>query len=165
MKHRVLSRAGLATIIVLGLSGCFKYIPTQLEAAPPGEEVRLLMTRQGGVELSQVTGIDLSSPVIRGEVSGRDETELLLNVPVGRRREGFHTMQLNQTIRVPFEEIVRVDRREFSAVNTGLLVVGSAAASAVLVQVIINTFGEAEVDNPIDPPEFNFSFFSIPIGD
>jgi hypothetical protein len=31
--------------------------------------------------------------------------------------------------------------------------------------VIINTFGEAEVDNPIDPPEFDFSFFSIPIGE
>ena len=165
MKHRALSRAGLATIIVLGLSGCFKYIPTQLEAAPPGEEVRLLMTRQAGLELSEITGIDLSRPVIRGEILGREGTELLLNVRVGGRREGFHTVQLSQTIRVPFEEIVRVDRREFSAVNTGLLVVGSAAASAVLVQVIINTFGEAEVDNPIDPPEFDFSFFSIPIGE
>ena len=165
LKHRALSRVGLATSLVLGLSGCFKYIPTQLEAAPPGEEVRLLMTRQAGVELSEVTGIDLSRPVIRGEILGREGTELLLNVPVGRRREGFHTVQLKQTIRVPFEEVVRIDRREFSRLNTGLLAVGSVGASILLVQVIIKTFGEVEVDDPIDPPEFKFNFFSIPIGD
>ena len=165
MKHRALSRVGLATSLVLGLSGCFKYIPTQLEVAPPGEEVRLLVTRQAGVELSEVTGIDLSRPIIRGEILGREGTELLLNVPVGRRREGFHTLQLKQTIRVPFEEVVRIDRREFSRLNTGLLAAGSVGASILLVQVIIKTFGETEVDNPIDPPEFKFNFFSIPIGD
>jgi len=71
------------------------------------------MTRQAGLELSEITGIDLSRPVIRGEILGREGTELLLNVRVGGRREGFHTVQLSQTIRVPFEEIVRVDRREF----------------------------------------------------
>jgi len=165
LRHRVLLRAGLATILVLELSGCFKYIPTQLEAAPPGEEVRLLMTRQAGLELSEVTGIDLSRPVIRGEILGREGTELLLNVRVGGRREGFHTVQLSQTIRVPFEEIVRIDRREFNGLNTGLLAAGSVSASVLLVQLIIETFGETEVDNSIDPPEFDFNFFSIPIGD
>ena len=86
-------------------------------------------------------------------------------MPVGRRREGFHTLQLKQTIRVPFEEVVRIDRREFSKLNTGLLTVGSVGASILLVQVIIKAFGEVKVDEPIDPPEFKFNFFSIPIGD
>ena len=112
-----------------------------------------------------MTGVDLSNPVVRGEILGREANEILLSVPVGQRQEGFHRMQLNQTIRVPAVEIIRVDRREFSATRTGLLFGGGLGASVFLVKGIIQAFGEVELDNPVDPPELNFNLFSVPIGE
>ena len=165
MKVDTLSKTALAMSLALSLPGCFNYIPTQLEATPPGEEVRIMVTPEGVLELSEVTGVDLSNPVVRGEILGREANEILLSVPVGQRQEGFHRMQLNQTIRVPAVEIIRVDRREFSATRTGLLIGGGLGASVFLVKGIIQAFGEVELDNPVDPPELNFNLFSVPIGE
>ena len=84
---------------------------------------------------------------------------------MGQRQEGFHRMQLNQTIRVPLVEIIRADLRKFSAARTGMLIGRGIGASVVLVKAIIQAFGEVELDNPIDPPEFNLNLFSIPISE
>ena len=81
MKVDTLSKTALAMSLALSLPGCFNYIPTQLEATPPGEEVRIMVTPEGVLELSEVTGVDLSNPVVRGEILGREANEILLSVP------------------------------------------------------------------------------------
>ena len=165
MKVGALSKTALVISLALNLAGCFTYIPTQLEATPPGEEVRIMVTPEGVLKLSEVTGVDLSNPVVRGEILSREGSELLLSVPMGQRQEGFHRMQLNQTIRVPLVEIIRADLRKFSTARTGLLIGGGIGASVFLVKAIIQAFGEVELDNPIDPPEFNLNLLSIPISE
>ena len=100
-----------------------------------------------------------------GEILSREGSELLLSVPMGQRQEGFHRMQLNQTIRVPLVEIIRADLRKFSTARTGLLIGGGIGASVFLLKAIIQAFGEVELDNPIDPPEFNLNLLSIPISE
>jgi len=135
-----------------------------LETTPVGEEVRLLVTRQGGFELSEVTTIDASVPLVRGRLVGREGAELLLNVPVAQRRDGFHTVQLNQTIRVPVNEILAIERRQFDGLNTGLLAGGAVALGVGVLTMIMEAFGNTGLDTSPDPPEFRSSFFSIPIG-
>ena len=153
-----------ATALTLCLSGCFSYVPTVLETTPVGEEVRLLVTRQGGFELSEVTTIDASVPLVRGRLVGREGAELLLNVPVAQRRDGFHTVQLNQTIRVPVDQILGIERRKFDGLNTGLLAGGAVALGVGVLTMIMEAFGNTGLDTSPDPPEFRGSFFSIPIG-
>lgn len=153
-----------ATVLVLCLSGCFSYVPTALETTPVGEEIRLLVTRQGGFELSAVTNIDASVPLVRGRLVGREGPEVLLGVPAAQRRDGFHTVQLTQTIRVPVDEIVGIERREFNGFNTVLLAGGGVAAAVGIIAVIMDAFGNTGPDGSSDPPEFRGDLFSIPIG-
>jgi hypothetical protein len=157
-------RVAAATALALCLSGCFSYVPTALETTPVGEDVRLLVTRQGGFELSAITNIDASVPLVRGRIVGREGAELLLSVPAAQRRDGFHTVQLNQTIRVPVDEIVGIERREFNGFNTALLAGGGVAVAVGIITVIMDAFGNTGLDTGPEPPEFRGSFFSIPIG-
>lgn len=154
-----------ATALLLCLPGCFSYVPATLETVPPGEEVRLLVTRQGGFQLSEFTSIDPSSPLVRGRLVAREGAEVLLNVPVTQRREGFHTIQLNQVVRVPVGEIVGIELRQFDGLETGLLVVGGAAVGVGVIRMIMEAFGGVGLEEPADPPEFGVSLFSIPIGE
>ena len=157
-------RMASATAVTLCLSGCFGYVPTVLETAPVGEDIRLLVTRQGGFELSAVTNIDVSVPLVRGRLMGREGSELLLSVPTVQRRDGFHTVQLTQTIRVPVDEIVRIERREFNGLNTVLLAGGGVAVAVGIMAVIMEAFGNTGPDGSPDPPEFKGRLFSIPVG-
>ena len=157
-------RMASATALALCLSGCFSYVPTALETTPVGEEVRILVTRQGGFELSAVTNIDASVPLVRGRLVGREGPEILLSIPAAQRRDGFHTVQLNQTIRVPVGEIVGVERRKFDGLNTVVLAGGGVAVALGIIAVIMDAFGNTGPDGSPEPPEFRGSFFSIPIG-
>ena len=157
-------RMASATALALCLSGCFGYVPTALETTPVGEDVRLLVTRQGGFELSAVTNIDASVPLVQGRLVGREGSELLLGVPTAQRRDGFHTIQLTQTIRVPVDEIVRIERREFNGLNTVLLAGGGVAVAVGIITVIMDTFGNTGPDGSPEPPEFRGRFFSISVG-
>lgn len=157
-------RMASATALVLCLPGCFSYVPAALETVQPGEEVRLLVTRQGGFRLSEFTSIDPSNPLVGGQLVAWEEDEVLLSVPVAQRREGFHTIQLNQVLRVPVGEIVGVELRAFDGVETGLLAVGAVVVALGVLGTIMEAFGGVGPENSGDPPEFGGSFFSIPIG-
>jgi hypothetical protein len=147
-------------------SGCFRYLPVPLEATPDGQDVRLLVTRQGASELNEVANVDGAVPTLTGTIVSREGRELLLNVPVGQRQDGFHTASINQTIRVPMGEILQVERRELDKAKTGLLLGGAAAGSAFIIFSIMDAFGG---DSSGSPPDLNESripipFLSIPIG-
>ena len=159
-------RSLILIVVVLGASGCFRYVPAQIETTPPGEGVRLLVTRQGAAELSSVAEVDPVAPTIDGTVLGVEGSELLLRVAVGERREGFISTDLSQTIRVPTGEIVSFQRREFDKAGTVLLVGGGAAfVTAVAVFILDPRRGAGEDTDP-DPDDLglSFSLFSIPIG-
>ncbi len=151
----------------LALSGCYRYVPTQLEAMPPGEDVRLTMTRQGAFELAEVIEVTAVAPVVRGQIVRTEDQTLLLSVRVGSRQEGLHSVDLSSTIRIPMGEILGVERREFDAVRSGALAVGTAGVAAAVILVIMESFGNGgRPDGPIDPEEtwLPIRLFSIPLG-
>jgi hypothetical protein len=144
-------------------SGCYKYVPTQLEITPEGEHVQLVVTRQGAIQLAEVTSIDAQVPTLRGTLMSQNDETLMIQVPVTSRREGFHTVPLGQTIRVPTGEILSVERREFDRVGTALLVAGGAGVAGVVIFMIMDAFGEAPTDEPPPPDESLLSRLRIPI--
>ena len=154
------------TLAAFLLSGCFRYVPTTLDVAPPGEDVRLLVTRQGATDLAQVTTIEGEVPTVRGTLLEQEGSDLLLRVPVGQRRDGFHTVSLDQTVRIPVSEILQVERRELDVTKTGFWVAGAVGGSAFVIFSIMEAFGESAGGDPGGPLEnrLPIPFISVPLG-
>jgi len=149
---------GLICIMAASLaSGCYRYTATDVTAAPAGQAVRILVTRQGASQLAQITPIGAVSGTITGTMAGVEDDDLLLNVSVGERRDGFLTVDLMQTIRVPTGEILSLEKRELDKVGTGFAIAGASALAVGIVFGIIEGFG---IGSPPDdgPPVDDFSF-------
>ncbi len=123
-------------------AGCFSYVPTEIGAVPPGESVRLFLTREGVDAVNQGGAEDALSaildPVLSGEFVRQTDADLFLRVPTVRRQVGFHSAQLGQDVRIPASEIVQIERRQLNKAGTGLLIGGAAAAFTGLVVFILN---------------------------
>jgi hypothetical protein len=146
------ARTGLALALVLS-AGCHRYTPTDASLVPPGEDIRVLVTRVGAAQLEEVLP-DRSIPgVISGTMNGVEGDDVLMRVPVGARREGFVMVDMVQTIRVPMGEILGMERRELNKAATGLLLVGAAALGVGVVFGIIEAFGTAPPPDEGPPPE------------
>lgn len=147
-----------AALVLFTTTGCFNYVPAEIGAVPPGESVRLYLTR-AGVDAVNEGGAEealsfVSEPVLSGEFVRRTGDDLFLRVPTVRRQIGFHTSQLGQDIRVPASEIVQLERQELSRARTGLLVGGTAAAITGLIVFILNDARQPDsVVQPLDPVE------------
>ena len=126
------ARLGRITIVGVSLllSGCFRYVPVQLDAAPPGNEVRVELTRVGFAELPELpnnTGPDLNGTLLRV-----DSDRLFLRVPVHVRLDGLVTQTVQQELAIPAREVVQLERRELSRMRTGLSIGGGLATLGVI---------------------------------
>ena len=160
---RITARWGVVlAVVVSSASGCFRYTPTQIDAVPPGENVRIYVNRNVVESLGEVSSI--TEPVLRGRVMRRDATELFLRIPVATRQVGFHSEELGQDVNVRLSDIIAVEQRRLDRIGTGALVAGTAGAAAVVLFVIMEAFGERETteDCP-DCVELLTPLFSIPI--
>ena len=119
-----------------------------------------MVTRQGAFELSELTDVSAAIPVLRGSLVRVEDRTVLLRIPLENRQMGIHTEALGQTIRVPAEEILSVERREFDGARTGLLAAASAAAAAGVIFMIMESFGGG--DSPDGPTPIE-SVISIPL--
>jgi len=160
---------GPALVVALfALAGCYRYVPTDASIAVPGEDVRVLVTRLGAAELSEVAPGEVGAGTIEGEFQNVDADDVVLHVPVGERREGFTMVDMMQTIRVPQGEILSMERRELNKVGTGFLIGGAVALGAGIVFGIIDAFGSPTPSEGGDPPEdllsVVFGRFSFPWG-
>jgi hypothetical protein len=165
---RRIDRRHVAVLLLAGMTaGCFTYVPAQLETTPPGENVRVLVTRQGASELASVTTVAGDVPSMDGSVVGTEGTDLLLRVAVGERREGFIASSLNQTVRVPVGEILSFQRREVDKLRTGLLVGVAAGVATAVVVFILDPFGSRDPPSGPDPDELRLDMgvFTIPVGE
>jgi hypothetical protein len=136
-----MARWGMAlTLVLLSTSGCFRYIPVELETLPPGENVRVYVSRSVIQQLQEVG--DFTDPVVRGRIVRRNDEELFVWVPIGARQVGFHSTELGQDVRIPLTEIVQLERREIDRIGTGALVAGGIGTAAVVLFVIMEAFGD-----------------------
>jgi hypothetical protein len=153
--------------VALVVSGCFRYVPADVQTTPPGDGVRLLLTRQGTVELASVTEeVEGAVSTLDGEVVRTEGPDLLLQVPVGERQVGFMPTELNQTIRVPLSEILSFERRELDRGATALFVGGTLGLAGIVIYYIMDA-RQGDGDGPtVDPPELrkSLALLSIPIG-
>ena len=153
----------LLLTLVIGLQGCYNYLPTDFTAVPVGEDLRLFVDPEEVPELSEIPTGDSLDPIVEGTLVGIEDDAVVVRVPVARRQEGFHTISLGQSIRIPHDGIISAQVRMLDQLKTVGIVSGTVAAAALV-------FVGLEVINPVpttpddDPPEFLLNLLSIPIG-
>jgi hypothetical protein len=157
------SRYGAALAgILLSAPGCYRYTPVPFETVPPGDNVRVYVSRAAMVDLEEA--LTESGPVLSGIVARRDNDLLFLRVPVGSRQVGFHSESIDQEVPIPLREITQVERREFNRMGTGALVAGTIGAAAVVVFLIMEAYGDPGFENGCaDCVDMRLPFLSVPL--
>jgi hypothetical protein len=143
-----LARA-LAACGVLGLTGCFVYVPAEVQTVPAGQSVRLRVSRAAVAELEDV--IPGAEPVVRGTLVRRDQDRLFVRVPIARR-DGFMNQAIVQDVGIAAGDILELELRRRSPTRTALFVAGTGLMAATIVGVIL-TGGQDKVGEEIPPPD------------
>ncbi len=140
-------------VVAASTSGCYTYLPAQVEPSPPvGEDVRLVVTRDGAVDFAEVVDLtNAAAPRIDGKLERAEQGSLMIRVPLpaSEFQPGAFS-DVGQLIRVPNDQILGIERREFDPVMSGIVVGGIVTGATLLLLRIIDAGG---VDNPRDNPD------------
>jgi hypothetical protein len=158
---RPLKYLSAVPLLLASATACYRYTPIPAQTVPMGENVRVFVTRSALLDLEDV--VDVSGTNVRGRVVRQDNNQLFLRVPVGARQVGFHSEAIEQEIPIPVSEITQVERREFNRMGTGAFIAGGLGATAVVLFLIIEAYGEPEfVDECEDCVDLRVPLLSIP---
>ena len=159
--NQVAGRLAVA-ILATALPACFKYLPAEFDAVPPGQSVRVYLTRQGMAAVGDAIDQD-AGPFLNGTLQRRDGDRIFVRVPVARRQVGFFAETIGQDIEIRTSDIVQLEHRRLDRVGTGLLVAGTAASAAAVIFLIIDAGGRQDPDDPPIPERRRIPIFSLPI--
>jgi hypothetical protein len=132
--------------VALTLSGCFSYVPVELSTLPPGDQVRVELTRVGFAQLPELP--NNAGPNLNGTLLQFDSDRLFLRVPVNVRLDGLVTQTVQQDLAIPVGEIEQLERRVLSRSRTAMSIGGGLATLGV----IFLSF-KATNENPELPPK------------
>ena len=150
--------------LVLLLAGCFNYVPTDFTTVPVGEDIRLIVNRERVPDLGALTLQDDPAPVLEGTLERREDTSLMVRIPVGRRTDGFHSVALGQAIHIHPDAIISAEIRVLDGVKTPGIIAGMIAGATTLLLLGMDAMSDqAPLPQP-DPPDFRMRLISIPIG-
>jgi hypothetical protein len=164
LEYKALSKVGVVTNLVLVLAGCFNYVPTDFTTVPVGEDVRLVVTRERVPDLSELTLQNEAVPVLEGTLERREDTTLIVRIPVGRRADGFHSVALGQAIRIPLDAIISAELRVVDGFKTAGVLAGTVAGGVTLLLLGMEALNDQAPIPGEDPPDLQLKLISIPIG-
>src|SRR5688572_16318818 len=118
------------------VTGCYSYIPSEAAAVPPGERVRVYVTREALVRLGDIPVN--GGPVLNGTLVRAEPANLVVRLPVATRQTGFNMEVLGQDVFIPNDQVLQLERREMNGPMTALLTVAGSAAMAGLVVMIMS---------------------------
>jgi hypothetical protein len=120
---------------LLGLCGCYVYVPAELQTVLPGENVRMRVSRGAIAEFAEV--LPGGEPVVRGTLVRREQDRLFVRVPITTRREGFMNQPITQDVGIAAGEILELELRRKSGGRTALFVAGTGVVAAAVIGTIV----------------------------
>ncbi len=117
-------------LFLIFLSGCFSYVPTEIETVPEGARVTATLTEEGRQELYRRTGIERET--INGKLVERRGNSVVFSVRSVLGSDNLTGSDLVQHVDVLREHVGRIDLKEIDGPKTTLLIAGGSAAVAVV---------------------------------
>jgi hypothetical protein len=148
-------RKSLPLLFLLSLSfssACYRWVPVERSAVPPGSEIRAVLTMDGVDELRGTFGPDIrfvEGPLVRWDSEG-----LGLLTDVAIQREGFPATTMTETIQLQPHHIAGVELRELDGRKTAFFtggVVGVAAVAAIAPGLFGGESEDSGEGDEIDP--------------
>lgn len=126
---RRLITGSLVFTVMLGLTGCYAFIPTTSTALPAVTPVTVRLSEGGSIALQQVLGKGVNE--VEGSVirSGPDSLVVAVEHMYTTGRQKFSSTGTTAAIPRPYIDEVQV--RTFSRKRTAFMVLGGIAAAAV----------------------------------
>lgn len=160
-------RLGIALkllVVAFSATGCVKYIPVELEAVPPEEEVRVRLTDEGAVRAARHFGRIRSE--LYASVAPYTPDSTAVTVWLGKDYPGTQFENVRETVILPRHEVADLHLRRLSVPRTVATCAGAGVVFAVLVHQIFfqgdpNAPSSGEDENP--PPAI-LTLVSFPIG-
>lgn len=144
----------LVPLLFLGLAllatGCVRYVPVTLAAAPPGEEVRVHLTDDAAVRMMPHFG--LIETDLFGAVAPVGADSMSVNVWIGKDYQGTPFENVHEKVVLGRDEVVGIGRREISVSRSAVVVAGVVAGFAALVYGL-KQVGNPNADNQTPPPQ------------
>jgi hypothetical protein len=143
-------RALAAPAVVVGLSGCFGYVRSDVGAVPVGENVRVYLAPQGSAmtELRELSAA--AEPIVNGQLMERAANGLMLRVSEGAA--GYYAPAIGQDVRIPSSEILQLERRRLDPLRTAIASGAVAASVATVVLAIMSdAFGSDPPGGEVEP--------------
>ena len=161
---RPLLRALTVGSVLPMLAGCYSYTRIPVETAPLGEDVRLVVTRDGAMDFLDVYDTEEAAPTFTGNLEGRESGSLLVRVPVPGDPTGApNALQIQQMVRVPEGEVLSLERRTLDPLKTGAMIAGATAVGTFIILQIMDVGKNDKLPDGEDP-DFSIGLFRIPIG-
>ena len=143
-------RTALALVFFLG--GCFSYVASDVERVPEGEAVRVLLTQQAALRLTQQGAegmISVDRPELSGALRRRPDGRLALLVPVRGGSIDSPQRPIAQELLLERADVLRVEQRRLDTRRTVLATAGAiGVGTAAVVLVVGGAEGDLDSSNP-----------------
>lgn len=146
---RVLKAPFVATILVL-TGACYRYVPTESTAVPPGARIRALLTEDGVEEMRGIYGPNVN--YVEGPLVGWSGEGLGVLAELEMRRPGFPATTLTDTIQLLPNQYSSVEVRQLDGKRTAgftVVILGGMTVAALGAKI----FGGTSEEEPPGPPE------------
>lgn len=142
-------------------TGCVEYVPVELGAVPPDEEVRVRVREETAVRVGRYLGQIREELTASVEPRGADSLAII--VWIGKDYPGTPFEDVRETVIVGRDEVRELRRRQLSVWRTAAASAGAVVAVAVLADQITQRENRNPSPDPGDerPPPFRFPLFRI----
>ena len=123
------SRAVVATGLI-GLTGCYSYVPLAGSFPPRGTQVRASLSTPENVALRDVTVSNVV--LLDAEVVRSDQDSLVLSAMSLRSGSGTDYPAAGETVSIPASSVQSLETRRFSPLRSSVLIVAAGAAAALV---------------------------------
>lgn len=162
--RRVLASFVCLAAASVSSTGCVKYIPVELGAAPPEEEVRVRLSNEGAIRAARHLG--RITPELDAAVEPHSPDSIAVIVWLGKNYPGTLFADVRETIILPRHEVNDLHLRRLSVPRTIAAFAGAAVVFGVLVDHIFFQEDPNAPPPPDDdnPPPATLTLFRIGIG-
>lgn len=146
-----MTRACLLVVLLMTVSGCARWVPSQLGTVPTGTDVRLRLSEDGVQRLEELTGEN--TPEVTGELV-QWEPEVILSTALAPSTAGSAGRGLRQRVVVNPNDVVSIDVREIDQTRTRLFVGGVVAvAGSAIAWAVVNLVRGSEGAPGVPPTD------------